>query len=41
MKNTLQILKKQKVFMRNKNKIGSNGNWVVRNNSGRKVIIAR
>nr|QDY52448.1 hypothetical protein 8_45 [Mimiviridae sp. ChoanoV1] len=32
---------KAKVFMKNKNKIGSDGVWVVRNNSGRHVIIAR
>ena len=30
-----------KVFMKNKNKIGSDGVWVVRNNSGRQVIIFR
>ena len=30
-----------KVFMKNKNKIGSDSVWVVRNNSGRQVIIAR
>ena len=30
-----------KVFMKNKNKIGSYGVWVVRNNSGRQVIIFR